>query len=74
MRIEYDPVRDLLYIWFGAVGTKAAETVIAASGVHADLGADGKLVGLEVPDATTTLGEKPQFEVSFPLADITKAA
>ena len=34
MRIEYDPERDLLYIWFGAVGTKAAQTVTVSPGVH----------------------------------------
>jgi uncharacterized protein YuzE len=46
MKIEYDPERDLFYIWFGTVGTKAAETVTVTPGVHADFDAQGKLVGL----------------------------
>ena len=66
MRIEYDPDRDLLYIWFGVVGTKAARTLTVAPGVHADFDAHGKLVGLEVLDATEVLGKSVQFEVTLP--------
>ena len=70
MRIEYDPDRDLLYIWFGAVGTKAARTLTVAPGVHADFDAHDKLVGLEVLDATEVLGKSVQFEVTLPSVDV----
>lgn len=62
MRIEYDPDRDLLYIWFGVVGTKAARTLTVTPGVYADFDAHGKLVGLEVLDATEVLGMEPNHK------------
>lgn len=65
MKIEYDPERDLLYIWFSVVGTKAAETVTVTPGVHADFDAQGKLIGLEVIDAREVLGKSLQFEVAL---------
>jgi uncharacterized protein YuzE len=66
MKIKYDPQRDLLYIWFGAVGTKAAQTTTVTPGVHADFDASGKLIGLEVLDATEVLGDNVQFEIALP--------
>lgn len=66
MKIEYDPIRDLLYIWFGTVGAKAAQTTTVSPGVHADFDASGKLIGLEVLDATEVLGKNVQFEVTLP--------
>ena len=63
MKIEYDPGRDLLYLWFGTPGDKAAQTVTVVPGLHADLDAEGKLVGIEVLDASEILGDKVQFEV-----------
>ena len=74
MRIEYDPDRDLLYIWFGVVGTKAARTLTVTPGVHADFDAHGKLVGLEVLDATEVLGKSVQFEVTLPSVAAAKAS
>ena len=67
MKIEYDPVRDLLYIWFGTSGEKAVQTVTVARGVHADFDAKGKLIGIEVLDASEILGRRVQFEVGLPL-------
>ncbi len=69
MKIEYDPKRDLLYIWFGTVGTKAAQTATIAAGVHADFNAEGKLIGLEVLDATEILGHSVQFEIALPTVE-----
>jgi len=66
MRIEYDPERDLLYMWFGTVGTRAAQTITVAPGVYADFDARGKLLGLEVLDAMEVLGQKVQFEIALP--------
>jgi len=64
MKVEYDPVRDLLYLAFEP-GAKAAKTVTVASGVHADFDAKGKLIGIEVLDASEVLGGKMQFEVEL---------
>ena len=65
MRIEYDPVRDLLYLWFGTPGQKAASTVTVTPGMHADFDAAGKLVGIEVLDASDVLGNRVMFEVEL---------
>jgi len=65
MKIEYDTKRDLLYLWFGVVGTKSARTETVTPGVHVDFGADGKLIGLEVLDATEVLDKRVQFEVDL---------
>jgi uncharacterized protein YuzE len=63
MKIEYDSVRDLLYIWFGLPGQRAAKTETVAPGVHADFDQQGRLIGIEVLDATEILQHKVQFEV-----------
>lgn len=57
MKVEYDPVRDLLYLAFEP-GAKAAKTVTVTPGVHADFDAQGKLIGLEVIDASEVVGRK----------------
>ena len=66
MKIEYDPMRDLLYLWFSTVGAKAARTTTVAPGVHADFDARGTLIGLEVLEATKILGKQVQFEIVLP--------
>jgi uncharacterized protein YuzE len=65
VKIEYDPVRDLLYLWFGTPGEKAARTVTVVPGLHADFDTTGKLIGIEVLDASEVLGDKVQFEVDL---------
>jgi uncharacterized protein YuzE len=66
MRIEYDAVRDLLYLWIGAPGATAARTVTLAPGVHADFDKADRLIGLEVLDAMEVLGGSVQLEVALP--------
>lgn len=63
MKIEYDSTRDLLYLWLGKPGAKAAETVTVTPGVFADFDASHKLIGLEVLDAKELLGGTVQLEV-----------
>jgi uncharacterized protein YuzE len=77
MRIEYDPVRDLLYLWFSTPGKKAASTVTVAPGMHADFDATGKLIGIEILDASEILGNRVQFEVDLgrpPLQEVVAAS
>jgi len=69
MKLEYDPARDLLYIYFSEPSIKAAKTVTVVPGVHADFNAEGKLIGIEVIDASEVMGRKIEFtlpEVSQP--------
>jgi uncharacterized protein YuzE len=63
MKIEYDSVRDLMYIWFGLPGERAARTETVMPGVHADFDRQGRLLGIEVLDASEVLRHKVQFEV-----------
>lgn len=65
MKIEYDTIRDLLYIWFGTPGEKASRTETIVPGVHADFDAQGTLIGIEVLDASEVLKHKVQFEVEL---------
>ena len=64
MKIEYDSERDLLYIWFTKVSKKSAETVTVKPGVFADFDREGKLIGIEVIDATEAVGKKIEFTLS----------
>jgi len=73
MKIEYDPVRDLLYIYFSEPTLKAARTITVVPGVHADFSAEGKLIGIEVIDASEIVGKKIEFdlpEVSHPATKV----
>ncbi len=63
MRIEYDPQRDLLYVYFIEKIKKIAETVTIKPGVHADFDQKGKLVGLEILEASKVVGEGIKFKL-----------
>jgi len=65
MKIEYDPTRDLLYVWFGSPGEKAAKTETVVPGVYADFDREGRLLGIEILDASEVLRNKVQFEVEL---------
>ena len=64
MKFEYDPARDLLYIYFADAAVKAAKTVTVEPGVHADFDARGKLIGIEIIDASEIMERKIEF--TFP--------
>ena len=74
MKMEYDPDRDLLYMWFGTPDTKSAETKIIKPGVHADFDKDGNLLGIEVLDASEALQHRLQFEFSLTPSSSKEAA
>ena len=65
MKIEYDVTRDLLYIWLGIPGEKAARTETIVPGMHVDFDRQGRLIGIEILDASEVMREKVQFEVSL---------
>lgn len=56
MRIAYDAEADALYIELRPVGPQGVETQEAAEGIHLDFGADGKLAGIEILDASALSG------------------
>ena len=61
MKFEYDPTRDLLYIYFAEPSAKAAKTVTVEPGVHADFDSQGKLIGIEILDASEIMQNKIEF-------------
>ncbi len=63
MKIEYDHERDLLYIYFSDPEKKSLETVTIRPGVFADFDKEGKLIGIEVLDASTIMGKKIEFQL-----------
>ncbi|MFW6118278.1 MAG: DUF2283 domain-containing protein [Chloroflexota bacterium] len=64
MKIEYDPARDLLYLYFAEPEAKSVETKTMSPGVYADFDRDGKLIGIEILDASEIMGRKIEF--AFP--------
>ena len=65
MKIEYDSAHDLLYIWLGIPGEKAARTETVTPGVHADFDRQGRLIGIEILEASDVLQDRVQFEVTL---------
>jgi len=63
VKIDYDPVRDLLYVYFAESDVKAAETITVTPGVHTDFDREGKLIGIEVIDASEIVGGKIEFKL-----------
>lgn len=49
----YDPQADAMYIYLAPKGAKVVETREVEPGIHADVGEDGKIVGIEVLDVST---------------------
>ena len=56
MKITYDAEVDAMYIELRPAGDGGVETKEADEGIHLDFGADGKLVGIEILDASTLSG------------------
>lgn len=63
MRIEYDPARDLLYFYFSKSKKKAVNTVTVMPGVFADFDNDGRIIGLEIIDASEIIGRQIEFKL-----------
>ena len=63
MKIDYDPTRDLLYLYFADPSSKSAETKTIVPGVMADFDREKKLIGIEVLDASKVIGHEIEFEL-----------
>ncbi len=57
MKIQYDAEVDALYIEFHPLEPGTAENRPLSEGITANFGPDGKLAGLEILDASATLGK-----------------
>ena len=65
MKVQYDSERDLLYLLLASDERKAARTETVAPGVHVDFDRDGKIIGIEVVEASTVVGKDPRVEVAL---------
>ncbi|RMG04870.1 MAG: DUF2283 domain-containing protein [Nitrospirae bacterium] len=71
MKIEYDPERDLLYIYFKKTDIAVARTETIMPGVHADFDSEGKLLGLEVIDASEILDRTIEIDLPEKISTLT---
>jgi uncharacterized protein YuzE len=65
MKVQYDAERDLLYLLLASDERKAARTDTVAPGVHVDFDRDGKIIGIEVLEASSIVGAHPNVEVAL---------
>jgi uncharacterized protein YuzE len=57
MKIKFYTTHDLLYISFASSKIRAFKTISVQPGVFADFGRDGKVIGIEILDASSILGD-----------------
>lgn len=53
MNITFDEKADALYIQFQEAAAQAKETIKVQDGLLVDIGADGRIFGIEILDATS---------------------
>ncbi len=63
MKITYDKIADAAYIYFKK--NKIAKTVCLADRLIADLDKEGKIVGIEILDASFQIGGKKASEIKI---------
>ena len=73
MRIEYDAQADAVYIQFREAAPGSVHNRQLTDEIIADYGPDGKLVGIEILDASQILG-RDRGTVTFEVADPRVAA
>lgn len=56
VRVEYDPKADAMYIWLRKAKYDISEEL--AENVMIDLGKNGRIIGIEILDATKNLGKE----------------
>ncbi|KUH34419.1 hypothetical protein APY94_01950 [Thermococcus celericrescens] len=67
MMITYDPNHDVMYIKFG--GGEIVDTIEVGEGVLIDVGKDGRIIGIEIINASTRVGPNPLGEISIRLQE-----
>lgn len=73
MRITYDPTVDAVYIEFRRLPPGKVETRELGPDLFGDFGADGKVAGIEVLDASEVLGDRLE-RLTVEVAPLLKAA
>jgi len=63
MKIDYDPERDLMYIYFVEEIKKVAETKTVSPGIHVDFDKDGELIGIEILEASKVTGKRVEIKL-----------
>ena len=56
VRVEYDPKADAMYIWFRKAKYEISEEL--AENVVIDLDESGRIIGIEILDASKNLGKE----------------
>ena len=66
MKITYDKITDAMYIYFNK--TKVSKTVKITDSVLADLDKNGKILGIEILDASSHVKQKKpvEFKIKIP--------
>lgn len=62
MKIEYDTTHDLLYVNLAPCEVKSHWTETIAPGVFVDFDGEGRVIGIELLDASTVIGPDPRVE------------
>lgn len=67
MKVTYDPQVDVLYIQIRPEQTPAVDNIDLEPGISADLDADGRVLGIEILDASQKTGQNSNVGVTFEL-------
>ena len=67
MRVTYDSDVDVLYIFIREDGSPAVDSVDLEPGISADLDEQGRVLGIEILDASEKTGGESPIGVSFEL-------
>lgn len=65
MKVEYDNKADVLYFNLAPDDVRAARTETVAPGIFVDLDRDGKVIGIELLEASSVLGSNPRVEFAL---------
>lgn len=65
MKISYDKTADALYIGFSSIKPATAGCKSLSENIIADYTEDGKLVGIEILEASEVLGKEALSQMSF---------
>lgn len=62
MKVEYDTKSDVLYFNLAPDDVRAARTETVAPGIFVDIDGDGRVIGIELLEASSVLGSNPRVE------------
>ena len=65
MRLTYDIEADAFYIYIRDEDVPAVDSIDLEAGITADLDADGRVLGIEILDASLKTGQPDNVGVAF---------